>query len=403
MDAYKLIDTLVIPNDTKILFLVVDGLGGLPMEGKGGTELEVARTPNLDRIATESICGLLDPVLPGVTPGSGPAHFGLFGYDPITFNIGRGLLSAAGVDFPLTDRDVAARVNYATLDGDGNVIDRRAGRIDNDTNDRLSALLQREIELEAGLELFVQREKEHRAVVVIRGDGLSDEVTDTDPQTVGVSPKIPQAFDPAAERTAAAARAISEQAGRLLAGEDRANMLLMRGFAKYRVFEGMKERFGLRSLAVASYPMYQGISRLLGMDVETGAADLADQFRLLAQRYEDYDFFYLHVKATDSRGEDGDFDAKVAVIEEVDRLVPGLLDLNPDVLVVTADHSTPALLAAHSWHPVPVTLRSGFCRRDGVDRFSETAFASGGLGRMPAVQLMGVALANAGRLTKYGA
>jgi len=403
MDEYRMIDTLAINNDTKIIFLVIDGLGGLPEMGQKGTELDVASTPNLDRIAAESICGLLDPVLPGVTPGSGPAHFALFGYDPISCNIGRGLLSAAGVAFPLTERDVAARVNFATVDGDGNVLDRRAGRIDNATNERLCTLMGREIKLENGLEFFMQCEKEHRAVIVIRGEGLSDEVSDTDPQMVGVPPCIPEALDPAAERTATAAREIVEQTAHLLKAEKRANMILLRGFAKYRAFQTMEERFKLRSLAVASYPMYEGIARLLGMDIEEGTTDLASEFRAVADRYGDYDFFYLHVKTTDSRGEDGDFEAKTAVIEEVDRLVPILLDLQPDVLVVTADHSTPAVLASHSWHPVPVSLRSRYCRPDAVDRYGETAFATGGIGRMPTVRLMGLALANALRLAKYGA
>jgi len=403
MEVNKLIDTLVIPNNTKIIFLVIDGLGGIPEEGKRETELDVAGTPNLDRIAAESICGLLDPVLPGVTPGSGPSHFALFGYDPVSCNIGRGLLSAAGVAFPLTNRDVAARVNFATVDGAGNVVDRRAGRIDNATNERLCGLLQSKIRLGDGLEFFMQREKEHRAVVVIRGEGLSDEVSDTDPQAVGVPPRLPEALDAAAERTAAATREIVEQTAYLLKAEERANMILLRGFAKHQAFQTMEERFKLRSLAVASYPMYQGIARLLGMDVEVGVTDLASEFRALSERYGDYDFFYLHVKTTDSRGEDGDFEAKKDVIEEVDRLVPILLDLQPDVLVVTADHSTPALLASHSWHPVPVALRSRYCRPDAVDRYSETAFASGGIGRMPMVRLMGLALANALRLAKYGA
>lgn len=397
-----LIDSLAIKNDTKIIFLVLDGVGGAPM-GDRGTELQAAHTPNLDALAARSVCGVMDPVLPGVTPGSGPGHFALFGYDPITFNIGRGVLSAAGVDFKLTDRDLSARINFATIDEEGRVTDRRAGRIDDETNKRCCEKIRGRVKAPKDVEIFLETEKDHRAVAVFRGDALSDHLSDTDPQVTGVPPLDVKATDPDAETTAAIVGDFISQAGTILADEERANMILLRGFAKYKAYRGLEDRFGLRSLAIAAYPMYQGISRLLGMDVFTGAHGTEEEFKACADQFGDYDFFFIHIKATDSRGEDGDFDGKVKVIEEVDQYLPVLTGLAPDVLVVTADHSTPAVLKAHSWHPVPVLLCSEFCRRDKVVAFDEIECAGGGLGRMRSKDLMGLALGYAQRLAKYGA
>jgi len=397
------IDDLVIERDSKIIFLIIDGVGGLDMEDKGGTELQVARTPNLDRLARESICGLLDPILPGVTPGSGPSHFALFGYDPIEANIGRGVLSAAGIGFELTDRDVAARVNYATVDAQGRVVDRRAGRISTEENARLCRKITSALRVPSDVTLFLEPEKEHRAVFILRGDGLSGDISDTDPQQTGVPPLEPTPLNPEAERTTTMVRDLLGQIRRILSDEPRANMILLRGFAKHRAYPSLYERFKLKALAIANYPMYRGIARLVGMDLHPVTPDIASEFTALQENYPRYDFFYLHVKATDSRGEDGDFDAKVKVIEEVDRLIPQLVELKPDVLVVTADHSTPSKLASHSWHPVPVLLHSRYARVDEVDRFDEISCLRGGLGRQPMMNLMGLALAHALRLKKFGA
>ncbi|OPL14208.1 MAG: phosphoglycerate mutase [delta proteobacterium MLS_D] len=399
----ELIDTLVSKKTTKIVFLIMDGLGGLPREPGGLTELETALTPNLDALAARSTCGLLDPVGYGITPGSGPAHFALFGYDPVETNVGRGLLSAAGVDFPMSPKDLYARVNVATIDKEGIVTDRRAGRINTETNRRICEKLKREIDLGDGVEFFIEPEKEHRALMVLRGDGLSDALTDSDPEMTGRKPLVPRALDARSKHSADLVASLLEQARHILADEDRGNMILLRGFACFRNLPSLHERFGLKSLAIAEYPMYRGISRLLGMDVHPLTGSLNGQVAALAEQYETYDFFFLHVKHTDSRGEDGDYDAKVAVIEEVDRLVPSILDVRPDVLVVTGDHSTPAVMSGHSWHPVPVLLASPLARPDRVERFGERDCIGGGFGRMPMMHLMGIALAHAGRLSKYGA
>ena len=399
----ELIDTLVVKNETKIVFLILDGLGGLPMGGKGQTELEAARTPHLDALAKDSICGLLDPIGYGITPGSGPAHFALFGYDPIKNNVGRGLLSAAGIDLPMTARDLFMRVNFATIDYQGRVTDRRAGRIDNETNRRLCQKLQEQIRLQSGIDVFFETEKEHRALFVLRGDELHEEIEETDPQKTGVPPLPPRPLIREAENTAAAIAELVEKAKEALADEKKANMVLLRGYARYRRFPSISERYSLNPLAIANYPMYRGIARLLGMTVNTGAVTIEDEFAALCQIYNKFDFFFVHIKDTDSRGEDGNFAEKVRIIEKVDSLIPRITELHPDVLVVTGDHSTPAALASHSWHPLPVLLLADTCRPDRVERFGERDCIHGGLGRMPMVYLMGVALAHAKRLTKFGA
>ncbi len=399
----QLVDQLVIENTTKIIFLVMDGLGGLAASDKGGTELQAARKPNLDQLAAQSICGLMDPILPGITPGSGPAHFALFGYDPITSNIGRGVLEAAGINLPMTDRDVAIRINFATVDKNGNIIDRRAGRIDTEENRRICQKIREHVSLQPEAEFIIETVKEHRAALLLRGDNLGGDLADTDPQQLGMPPLAPRALHPDSEKTARLSQKFLAQAHQVLADEPKANTLLLRGFAKHKPYPSMWQRYKLKSLAVANYPMYRGIAFLLNMDLHPITADIRSEFESVAQKYDQYDFFFVHVKPTDSRGEDGNFDAKVKVIEEVDALLPLLTGLNPDVMVVTADHSTPAILKAHSWHPVPVLLYSKYCRADQVQRFDEISCIQGGLGRMPSMQLMPIVLANALRLNKFGA
>jgi len=398
----SIVDSLIEKNESKIVFLILDGLGGLPMEGEGGTELQVAKKPNLDELTARSICGLLDPLSPGLTPGSGPAHFALFGYDPFQYNIGRGILEAAGIDFPITPRDVLARINYATIDRKGIIVDRRAGRIDTKENERICKKLQENIHI-PNVEIMVEPVKEHRAVLVLRGDNLFGDIEDTDPQREGHPPLKPRAMDHESEATARLVEDFVKQAQEALADEKKANTVLLRGFSKHRGYPSMKKRYGLNAFSIATYPMYRGITRLLGFTVHMGANTIEDEFKALKENYAQYDFFYLHIKQTDSRGEDGDFQGKVNVIESVDKLIPIITSLNPDCLVVTGDHSTPAKLKAHSWHPLPVLLYSNFCRPDEVKKFDEISCIHGGLGRMLTVHLMTVALSNAGRLAKFGA
>jgi 2,3-bisphosphoglycerate-independent phosphoglycerate mutase len=399
----EFVDSLVIKNSTKIIFLIMDGLGGLPMGQRDQTELEAAKTPNMDALAEKSVCGLLDPVGYGITPGSGPAHFALFGYDPIKNNIGRGILEAAGIDFAMTERDLLVRINFATIEKNGVVIDRRAGRIDNETNKRICRKLQDKIRKISNVEIIFEPVQEHRALLALRRDGLREEIQETDPQKTGLPALPPKALIPEADETSRIIQELVDKAREILSDEEKANMLLLRGYSTYRRYPYLSERFGLNSLAIATYPMYRGIARLLGMHIGPKPDSLKGEIMALRENYGKYDFFFVHVKATDSRGEDGNFDAKVKVIEEVDSLVPMVTELKPDVLVITGDHSTPAALASHSWHPLPVLLYSSTARPDRVKRFGERDCIAGGLGRMPMVHLMGLALAHAERLEKFGA
>lgn len=392
---------LIQPADTKILLVVMDGLGGLA-DGEHGTELEEARTPNLDRLADEGVTGLFEPVGPGITPGSGPGHLGLFGYDPERFELGRGALSAAGLDFELRPGDVAARGNLATLAPDGTIADRRAGRLPDDEARAVVGRLQDGVRLD-GAEVFFRHEREHRLLAVLRGPGLDPRLGDTDPQHTGVPPLDPAPQDPEAKHTADLVRELDRQVRTVLAGEARAHAVLLRGFDTHRELPGFAERYGLRAAAVAIYPMYRGIARLLGMDVLGRPQDLAEQVAVVRDAWARYDYFFVHHKYPDSAGEDGDRARKVAAIEQLDAVLPELVALGPDVVAVSGDHSTPSQLAAHSWHPVPTLVWSRFCGRDGVDRFGERWCRAGGLGLRPMKDLMAFLLANAGRLAKYGA
>jgi len=394
---------LIKPADTKIVFLVMDGLGGLPVNGNKKTELETAHTPNLDSLASKSICGLQLPVGSGITPGSGPGHLSLFGYNPIKYQVGRGVLSALGIDFDLQDQDVAARGNFCTIDKDGKVLDRRAGRIPTEKNQELCKLLYENIDL-PGVEVIIETVKEHRFLLVLRGENLSGDLYDTDPQVVGDKPLEPKSFSSDAEKTVKIVKDFTNQTRRILADRNPANMVLLRGFSKKPNWPLFPDVFGLKSAAIAAYPMYRGLAKLIGMTILETGETFTDELLTLEQNWDDFDFFFIHFKKTDSSGEDGDFDRKVAVIEEVDKEIPRIMDLNSDVVIVTGDHSTPSLLKFHSWHPVPVLLYSKYCRVDNVKSFGERACITGGLGpRLPAVDLMPLALANAGHLEKFGA
>ena len=390
--------SLATGTGSRILLVVIDGLGGMA-DLAHGTELEEAITPNLDRLAGEGVTGLLEPVGPGITPGSGPGHLALFGYDPLEFALGRGVLSAAGLGVELRPGDVAARGNLCTLDADGNVVDRRAGRISDEEARRVVARLSATVQ---GVEFH--HEKGHRLLVVFRGDGLDPRIGDTDPQTTGVPPLDPRPLDPAAASTSELVAAKLAEIHRALAGEAAANGLVLRGFDTHRELPRFEDRTGLRAAAVAVYPMYRGIAKLLGFDVLGPPADLADQVRLLEKHREDADYFFVHVKDADAAGEDGDRGAKIAAIERVDAAIPDLAAaLEPGVIAVTGDHATPSQMAAHSWHPVPVLVHGPRSGRDDTDRFGEHWCRAGGLGVRPSTQLLPILMANAGHLAKYGA
>jgi len=409
-----LLQSLIVPAQTKIVMVIMDGLGGLPPGPDEKTELESAQTPNLDRLAAQSALGLTVPAGPGVAVGSGPGHLAIFGYDPLQYEIGRGALEALGVDFELGPDDVAARGNFCTVDAAGIVADRRAGRISTEVGRKLAGLL-RAIEID-GAEFFVETVKEHRFAFVMRGAGLGDALSDSDPHRPGL-PALPVAAlasvgsagatDAGSEEAARLANHFVAQAAQVLASaapEQPANMILLRGFSKLPRVPRYRELFGLRAAAIAVNGMYRGVARLAGMTVlDLDGVTVADEFAAVRKHWGDFDFFYLHVKQTDTAGEKGDFWQKVRAIEEVDALLPRVMALQPDVVIVSGDHSSPAVLKSHSWHPVPTLLYGRHVRADGRAQFGERACGRGSLGLLPAQDLMPIALANAQRLAKYGA
>ncbi|MBN1640259.1 MAG: 2,3-bisphosphoglycerate-independent phosphoglycerate mutase [Anaerolineae bacterium] len=401
MDYLDLMRDLHTENDTKVLLLVMDGLGGLPLVPDGLTELEEADTPHLDQLAADGICGLSTPIAPGIEPGSGPGHLALFGYDPLAYDIGRGVLEALGIGFDLQPNDIAARGNFCTLDDAGLVIDRRAGRISTEVNARLVEKL-RAIEL-PGVETFVETVKEHRFVLVLRGEGLQDGLTETDPLVTG-KPQLPvRALRPEAEPAAALVNQWMAAAHEILAAERPANGCNLRGLAKDPGLPQMADVFGWRAAAIATYPMYRGVAKLLGMQVLPTGDTIESEVETLRTYWADYDFFFFHVKKTDSYGEDGNAPARIEVIEHVDHVLPEILALRPDVILVTGDHSTPAKLKSHSWHELPVVLWAEDIRRDGATSFGERPCMQGGLGHIRHVDLLPLAMAHAHRLTRYGA
>ncbi|MDQ3506841.1 MAG: 2,3-bisphosphoglycerate-independent phosphoglycerate mutase [Actinomycetota bacterium] len=395
---------LSVETDSKIILLILDGLGGLPMEAGGKTELEAANSPNLDAMAAESDLGMSRPVAAGVSPGSGPGHLGLFGYDPLEYIVGRGVLSALGVGFELGENDLAARINFATLDGDGKISDRRAGRISSEKGEELVALLNEKVSL-GGAEFFVTHEKEYRAVVVFRGEGFSGSLSDTDPQRVGLEPlSVTPADDSNAsqKRSVSVANEFINKANEVLADEHPANTVLLRGFGMHPTLPSFDEAYKLNAVAIAGYPMYKGLARLAGMELKKEGEGISGEIETLKSSWDSHDFFFVHMKPTDAAGEDGDFDRKKEVIEEVDALLPEILSLEPDVLAITGDHGTPAKMKSHSWHGVPFMLRSEYTLPTG-DKFGERACIAGSLGTFPAEEIMGLLMGHAMKLNRYGA
>lgn len=405
MTNIDLMKSLAQAGTTKAVLLVMDGLGGLPREVGGPTELEAAFTPNMDKLAREGSVGLVNTVGIGITPGSGPGHFGLFGYDPLEHLIGRGALEAVGIGLTLTELDVAARGNFCTIDQNGLITDRRAGRIPTVECARMVSLIEG-ISL-PGVETIVQPVQDYRFVLILRGPNLSAALNETDPQKVGLKPLKVRPLDgsPEARKTADLVNQWVAKASEIIRGESPANMVTLRGWSTEPGLPKFEEVFRMKAAAMAVYPMYKGLASLVGMTLIEGLTNIEDQLESLRHNWENYDFFFVHHKYTDSRGEDGNFDAKVKEIEKVDTIIPRILELDPDVLVITGDHSTPAVLKAHSWHPVPIILYAPGATRANPDvtGFGESQCLKGALGQFNASNLMKLITAHAQRQTKYGA
>lgn len=389
-------------TNSKIVFLVADGLGGLPLSPEGKTELETAHKPNLDSLAKNNICGLITPVLPGITPGSGPGHLGLFGYDPLEINIGRGVLETLGIDFNLEKDDIALRGNFCTIDDKGLITDRRAGRITTETCAMLVNKL-RAINI-PDVTLFVEPVRDYRFSLVIRTkESIGGDITDTDPQALGKSPLNAKEINEESHKSAEIVNEFVKQAKEILKLDHPANMITFRGSGKKPHIPILEQAYGLKPAAIAVYPMYRGISRLVGMNILNAGKNFDEEVKTLKNNWDKFTFFFLHYKYTDSTGEDGKFEEKVKHIEIIDSYIPEIMKLNPDVLVVTGDHSSPAALKAHSWHPVPALLVAKTCRPDNATSFGERECLKGAIGQIESKYLLPLALAHAGKLAKYGA
>ena len=399
---------LTIKTGAKLALVVLDGLGDIATAAQGNlTPLEAAQTPNLDALVRSGCAqGRLTPVAPGITPGSGPGHLGLFGYDPLEFEVGRGVIETLGLGIELKAGDVAARANFCTLDDKGIVTDRRAGRIATEICERLCGILSAKIKKLGTSQVFIYPGKEHRFVVVFRGAGLEGPLTDTDPNREGLPIADAQPVDAKNAGQKKVAKLIADfykAALPLLAKEKPANGFLMRGIAHQPDIPTFEQRYQLKAAALAVYPMYKGLSQLVGMTKIEGPQTIREQFERYVAEYENYDYFFIHFKYTDKAGEDGNFAAKVKAIEEFDAALPVLLARKPDVLAITGDHSTPSALKGHSWHPQPVLLHSTSCGNDKLDRFTETGANLGSLGVMEAKYLIRHMQANAKMFDKFGA
>jgi 2,3-bisphosphoglycerate-independent phosphoglycerate mutase len=391
---------LSVQTDSKIILLVIDGLGGIPFQGK--TELEAATTHNLDRLAMNACCGVTDPIFMGITPGSGPSHLALFGYDPLRYQLGRGILEALGSDVEVREGDLVARGNFATLKG-GLITDRRAGRIPTNECERLCGVLNRALSAQKDPEITLFPGKEHRFVARFRTAGLADALTDADPQKDHKPPVPAKDLAPDAAKAAQVVNRFIDEVTKILKDEPAANTALLRGFSLQPSIPQMQDLYKLRPAAIANYPMYKGLARLLGMTTYNVGPETRDLFDTLEAHFKEHDFFFVHYKKTDAAGEDGNFEAKVRAIEEIDKFIPRLEVLKPDVFVITSDHSTPSLLKGHSWHPNPFLLVSPTALPDNIGVFTERECAQGLLGRFPSLFAMPLMLAHASKLKKYGA
>ncbi len=407
MNLDALYSQLLVKTPAKMVLLVLDGLGDIATRSQNYlTPLEAASTPNLDKLTADAVQGRMIPVAPGITPGSGPGHLALFGYDPIEFQVGRGVIEALGLGVELKAGDVAARANFCTLDDKGIVTDRRAGRIKTEICEELCALLSKKVKKIGDTEVIIKPGKEHRFVVIFRGKGLEGPLTDADPNREGLAIPGVKPTNAKSAKQKKAAKLIADfykAALPVLKGRQPANGFLMRGIAHQPAIPTFDERYGMRAAALAVYPMYKGLSQLVGMAKIEGPETIAEQFERYLAEYNNYDFFFIHYKYTDKYGEDGNFEAKKKAIEDLDAALPILLQKMPTVLAITGDHSTPCAMKGHSWHPQPVLLTSECSGSDKLDRFTETGANLGSLGIFEAKYLIRLMQANAKMFDKYGA
>ena len=408
MNLDALYSDLTLKTNAKLALVVLDGVGDIATKAQGEmTPLEAARTPNLDALVAAGVAqGRMIPVAPGITPGSGPGHLALFGYDPLEFQVGRGVIEALGLGLALRSGDVAARANFCTIDNKGIVTDRRAGRIETEVCEELCALLAKKVKKIGDAEVIIKAGKGHRFVVIFRGKGLEGPLTDADPHREGAP--VPKA-EPInkksvkAKKTAKLVADFYKAALPVIARKKPANGILLRGIAHQPQIPTFEERYKLKAACIAVYPMYKGLAQLVGMRKLEGSLTIAQQFDRYLAEYDTYNFFFIHYKYTDMYGEDGNFEGKKKAIEDFDAALSILLNKKPDVLAITGDHSTPCVVKSHSWHPQPVLLHSAFSGSDKLERFTETGANLGSLGVFEAKYLIRLMQANAKMFDKFGA
>jgi len=403
-------------SKAKALLLICDGLGDRPsIEGK--TPLQAANTPYLDEISKEGINGLMDTISPGIVPGSDTAHLAILGYDPYKYYPGRGVFEALGADMELCEGDVAFRANFATVDDKMRIIDRRAGR--KGSKDLAEALNGLEID---HTKIKFTNTTEHRCALVLKGENLSKAVSDVDTHEAGSEVKkcVPLEEGEKELKTANIVNEFVSQSYDILnehpvnkerreRGELPANIILLRGAGSYGEVSAMKDRFGFGAACIAGASLYKGVAKYLGMVVvpvegATGIADtnLNNKAEATLHALEKHDFVFLHVKATDSMGHDGDFEGKKYMISRIDKeLVARIKDVDA-YITVTADHSTPVSIKRHSSDPVPIVIKGEGVRKDGITKFDEVSAASGGLGRIRGVDLMPILSDFMGFYTMFG-
>ncbi len=398
----------------KIVFIVFDGLADRPIKELGNkTPLEVANKPNLDELAKRGVNGLLDIISPGKRIGSDVAHLSILGYDPYKYYTGRGPLEASGIGLELDSNDVAFRANFATVSEDFTVIDRRAGRIKEGTKELEKAIN----EIDIGVDFIFKASVAHRGALVLKGKGLSDKVSDTDPHEVGVKVMEAKPLENTkeAKRTAEIINEFTKKVHEVLnnhrvnverakRGLPKANIVLLRGAGRTPKLEPFEKRYGIKGACIAKTAIIKGIARLLGMEVIDSKEDFLERGKQIFEALNRNDFVLLNIKEPDEAGHDGNYEKKIKIIEEADKMIGMFLDyVEENYLVVLSDHTTPVSFRDHTGDEVPVLIAGPEVRSDDVTTFSERSVYKGYLNRIRALDLMTYMLNLTNRLEKYGA
>lgn len=403
--------------------MIIDGMGDRPLKELGyKTPLEAAITPNMDKMAENGICGIMDPIKPGIRPGSDTSHISILGYDPYEVYTGRGPFEAAGVGVDVLPGDIAFRCNFSTADEDGIIIDRRAGRIREGTEELARSI--NGINIDQDVEVIFKESTGHRAVLVLRGNGLSDQVSDADPKHEGKAPKMVVAIDGSQEanKTANILNKIVKKSYEVLknhplnlkridAGKPPANIIIPRGAGAVPNVQPFGEKYGLKPVCIAETGLIKGIAKIAGMELvdikgATGGIDTnLENIKngIIETASKDYDFMLINVDGADEAGHDGQMDEKIKFIEKVDVVIGELMRIEDIYFILTADHSTPISTMDHTGDPVPIVICGPEVRVDDVKNFNERSVTKGGLCRIRGNNIMDILMDLMNLSTKFGA